>query len=250
MVLYFSGTGNSAYAAKRIAAKLGDEATDLFGRLRARDYTGMRAERPWVVVVPTYAWRIPRVVHTWLARTALEGRREIYFVLTCGGNIGNAGQYLEKLCAGKGMRFRGCAAVVMPDNYIAMFCAPGREEALRIIRQAEKRIDRVAGWIQAGEALPAEKVTPVGRLNSGIVNDLFYWTTVRTKKFRSTEACVSCGRCAAVCPLGNIRMESGRPVWGENCTHCMACISRCPCSAIEYGQKTVGKVRYVCPKEL
>ena len=88
------------------------------------------------------------------------------------------------------------------------------------------------------------------RLNSGIVNDLFYWTTVRTKKFRSTEACVSCGRCAAVCPLGNIRMESGRPVWGENCTHCMACISRCPCSAIEYGQKTVGKVRYVCPKAL
>ena len=45
MVLYFSGTGNSAYAAKRIAAKLGDEATDQFGRLRARDYTGMRAER-------------------------------------------------------------------------------------------------------------------------------------------------------------------------------------------------------------
>ena len=28
--------------------------------------------------------------------------------MTCGGSIGNAGKYLEKLCAEKKMNYRGC----------------------------------------------------------------------------------------------------------------------------------------------
>ncbi|MFQ7798375.1 MAG: 4Fe-4S binding protein [Coprobacillus cateniformis] len=35
---------------------------------------------------------------------------------------------------------------------------------------------------------------------------------------------------------------------GNHCTHCMACISRCPKGAIEYGKKTKDRIRYVCPK--
>ena len=47
-----------------------------------------------------------------------------------------------------------------------------------------------------------------------------------------------------LCPLNNIHLESGRPVWGKNCTHCMACICYCPKEAIEYGKKSKGKPRY------
>ena len=32
MILYYTGTGNSSYAARRIAAAIGDEAVDLFSR--------------------------------------------------------------------------------------------------------------------------------------------------------------------------------------------------------------------------
>ena len=46
------------------------------------------------------------------------------------------------------------------------------------------------------------------------------------------------------CPLNNIRLENGKPVWGKNCTHCMACICYCPKEAIEYGKKSKGKPRY------
>ena len=42
----------------------------------------------------------------------------------------------------------------------------------------------------------------------------------------------------------NIHLENGRPVWGKNCTHCMACICDCPKEAIEYGKKSKGKPRY------
>ena len=98
MILYFSGTGNSEYVAKRIGKEINDEAVNLFEKIRGRDFSEMNADRPWVMVVPTYAWRIPRIVQEWLENTRLTGSRDIYFVMTCGENIGNAGGYLQKLC--------------------------------------------------------------------------------------------------------------------------------------------------------
>lgn len=250
MILYFSGTGNSAYAAKRIGRALGDQTTDLFEKLRGHDYAPLHGDRPWVVVAPTYAWRLPRIVHQWLERTPLTGSREIYFVLTCGGGIGNAGKYLEDLCRAKGLTYRGCLAVVMPENYIALYAAPDRDQALEIIRRADDVIDRAARLIEGGQAFPRPAVTMRDRVSSGAVNDLFYPLFVHARRFYATDACVSCGRCAQVCPTDNIRLENGVPVWGGSCTHCMACISRCPTRAIEYGKHTKGLERYVCPDNL
>ncbi|MBS5951111.1 MAG: EFR1 family ferrodoxin, partial [Clostridium sp.] len=53
-----------------------------------------------------------------------------------------------------------------------------------------------------------------------------------------------CGKCVKLCPLNNIELVKGKPKWGEKCTHCMACISRCPKEAIEYKNKTKGRNRY------
>ena len=55
MIIYFSGTGNSEYAAERIGRTINEEAVDLFEKIRRRDFSEMQADRPWVVVVPTYA---------------------------------------------------------------------------------------------------------------------------------------------------------------------------------------------------
>lgn len=250
MIIYFSGTGNSEYAAKRIGKETGDEAVNLFERIRSRDFSELRSDKPWVAVVPTYAWRIPRIVQEWLENTNLAGNRSIYFVMTCGGSIGNAGKYLEKLCAAKKLEYSGCAAIIMPENYIAMFSTPTQEQALEIIRQAENMIDQAALLIKSGRALLQPAVTFRDKMNSGIVNDIFYPLYVHAKKFHASGACISCGKCVNVCPLHNIRLEHGLPVWGRNCTHCMACICRCPSEAIEYGKHSKGKTRYICPKNM
>lgn len=79
---------------------------------------------------------------------------------------------------------------------------------------------------------------------SGPVNPIFYRFFVKADAFRVNGGCVGCGLCAKKCPLNNVRLKDGKPVWGNECTHCMACICYCPKEAVEYGKKSVGKPRY------
>ena len=246
MILYFTGTGNSAYAAQRIGVATKDTVVNLFEKIRSNDFSEQHSDTPWVIVTPTYAWRIPRLVQNWLEHTKLTGSRDIYFVLTCGGSIGNAGKYLQKFCAAKGLRYKGCMEVVMPENYIALYSAPQQEEALRIIRKADGVIDKAADLIERGEVFPEPVVTLKGKFRSSVENTGFYPLYVHAKKFYATEDCISCGQCVRVCPLKNIKLEAGKPVWSDNCTHCMACICRCPSEAIEYGEHSKGEPRYLC----
>ena len=79
MILFFSGTGNSAYVAKRIGNGTGDDVTDLFVKIRDDDFSEIHTERPLVIVAPTYAWRLPRILQRWIENTAFTGNRNVYF---------------------------------------------------------------------------------------------------------------------------------------------------------------------------
>jgi len=48
---------------------------------------------------------------------------------------------------------------------------------------------------------------------SGVVNSAFYAFMARDEAFHATEACTACGRCAALCPLGNVTLVDGRPCY-------------------------------------
>lgn len=248
LILYFTGTGNSEYVAKRIEKETEEASLNLFQKIKDNDYTELYSDKPWVVVVPTYAWRIPRIAEKWMEETVLSGNTDIYFVMTCGGNIGNAEKYLKALCSEKGMRYLGCFEIVMPENYIAMFSTPTKDEAVSIIEKAKTEMDKAIDFIKLGKPFPERHVTVIDKMNSGIVNDLFYPVFVHAKKFYATEDCISCGLCEKVCPLSNVRLVNGKPIWADNCTHCMACINRCPKEAIEYGKHSKGLPRYICPK--
>ncbi len=250
MILYFSGTGNSEYVAKRIGKEINDEIINLFQKIKENDFSEMHSNRPWVIVVPTYAWRIPRIVQKWIENTVFTGNHDMYFIMTCGGDIGNAGNYLEKLCKKKNMNYMGCIGILMPENYIALFATPPQEMALQIIGQAEPIINQSILYIKNRDKLPQTDISFTDKINSGIINDLFYPIFVHAKKFYATDACISCNKCSNICPLNNIHIENGKPVWGNTCTHCMACICNCPKEAIEYGKHSQGLPRYTCKKEV
>ncbi|WP_455682786.1 EFR1 family ferrodoxin [Thomasclavelia sp.] len=250
MILYFSGTGNSEYVAKRIGNKINDKVINLFNKIRQCDFTDLYSDQPWVIVAPTYAWRIPRILHEWLKNTKFIGNKDIYFVMTCGGSIGNADKYIKKLCYSKEMNYMGSVEIVMPENYIAMFSTPSLDEALKIIHKAENKIDKIASIIKNKEIISQSRITFRDKINSSIVNSIFYPVFVHAKKFYVTDKCISCGKCVQVCPLNNVTLKNNKPIWGNHCTHCMACICRCPSKAIEYGKHSKGKERYTFPRNI
>lgn len=52
----------------------------------------------------------------WLEQTHLIGSKDIYFIMTCGGSIGNAGKYLKSLSSKMKLNYLGCYELVMPEN--------------------------------------------------------------------------------------------------------------------------------------
>ena len=66
MIFCFSGTGNSRYIAGRITEAIRDEITDLNIKIKENDSSPVRTGRDVIIVAPTYAWRIPRIVSDWL----------------------------------------------------------------------------------------------------------------------------------------------------------------------------------------
>ena len=244
MILYFSGTGNSKNVAKRITDALGDALVNLNDRIKASDTSLVETGERVIIVTPTYAWRIPRVVRDWLLKTELRGAKQAWFVMTCGNEIGNADKYNRELCAEKAISCMGTAQIVMPENYIAMFSAPQADKARQIVAKAEPDIDRAIDAIQANQPFAPTRNNLYDRFMSGPVNPIFYKFFVKANAFTVSSACIGCGQCVKRCPMNNVTLKNGKPVWGRNCTHCMACICYCPVSAIEYGKKSVGQPRY------
>ena len=244
MILYFTGTGNSRYAAQYLNSILEKEIVSINECLQTEEYPKFETEDSFIFVVPTYAWRIPRVVEEFIRKCSFSEGRDVWFVLTCGDSIGNAGEYAKKLCEEKGLNYRGMADVVMPENFITMFSAPPKDKEVLIMEMARRRLKSVAETIVRNHEL-TQKCSKARAL-SMIVNPVFYKVFVHDRAFKAKENCVGCGFCVGVCPLKNIQLKEGKPVWNGNCTQCMACICGCPVEAIEYGRKSVGKRRYWC----
>ena len=244
MIIYFTGTGNSRYVAESIAKQTNDEIVNANEYIKNGKRAEFRSETPFVFVCPTYAWRIPGVFSDFIESGSFTGSNDVYFIMTCGTDIGNAEIYLKKLCDKIHMQFNGVAKVLMPENYIAMYPVPTESEIEQIIKKADKSIPKVSKVIMERKVLYKERIGIIANLKSRIVNPVFCSAFVSCKKFNSTDKCIGCAKCAELCPLNNIELLNGKPVYGNKCTHCMACICACPVEAIEYGKKTVGQQRY------
>ena len=249
MILYFSGTGNTKYAAEVLAAALGDETKDMKELIRQGARVKFYSDKPYMICAPIYALRFPPVVESFLENSDFWGSSEVYFVATCASMTGGAAKYLKKICTDKGLSYRGFAGVRMPENYIVIYKVPSEEEQQKIFRRADDELVRIANTVIRREQLTDRYENKLVSPITGAFNPWFYGALVTGRKFRVTDKCTSCGKCTTVCPYNSIELVGGKPVWANKCTHCMACISGCPSGAIEYGSRTKGKKRYICKRK-
>lgn len=249
MIVYFSGTGNTRYAAKALGIMLNDDVMDIKELIKQGARVKFYSDKPYVICAPIYAWRFPPLVESFIENSDFWGSNKMYFVATCESQTGDAARHLKKCCKDKGLDFCGFAGVPMPENYIVMYKVPSEKEQDKIFGRANAQLARIAGVIDNYGQLTDELDMKLLKPFTALVNPWFFGAFVSSDKFRATNKCTGCGKCTKVCPYESIRLKDGKPVWGPKCTHCMACISSCPTQAIEYGRRTVGKERYLCKRE-
>ena len=235
MIFYFSGTGNSAWAARQLARLTGDEVydvTDLNGLPK------MDNAKQIGFVFPVYAWGAPEIMEDF-AKKLPRPRVFTFGVCTCGGDAGLTMKQFSKLYP-----LDGSYSLLMPNNYIIGSDTDETGEILQKITAARGELERMAREIRRQERIYRVHEGALAGVKSRLVNFGFNKFARSAKPFYAGDSCNGCGRCAEHCPASAISIRDGKPVWAERCFQCLRCINECPRQAIQYGKVTAGRRRY------
>ncbi|MDR1210134.1 MAG: EFR1 family ferrodoxin [Clostridiales bacterium] len=238
VIYWFSGTGNSLYAAKRLSESLGGVASRAIASGAPDKPVGGEFEKVGFVF-PSYYGNLPRAVRAFVECLDVRPGTYIFAVVTMGGPGGGAVASLKAALEAKGLRLGYGVGVRMPANYVMMYNPASVSKSAGKLAYVDKKLEKAAREISA--RVQRVRTFPV---TSG---NLYKNVEKLDRQFSVDETCVSCGQCAKICPAANIRLEGGGPKWRGRCEHCAACISWCPSAAIQYGAKTRGRRRYHNP---
>ena len=240
MVLYFTATGNSRWVAEQIAEATNDETLNMVDCLKRDEVPDLSVVTERVgIVFPVHSWYVPRPLVAFLSKLRIPTTAYRYAVCTCGDD---AGKTMNRLSSHYPLD--AAWSVAMPNTYIPMFELDSDTVSLEKVAAARVRLRRIAVDIMARRRTWDVCEGSFPWLKTYLINPLFVRFTIRTKGFRVDDGCISCGSCVKSCPLSNISLSGGRPVWGKQCMHCMACIHACPERVIQYGKSTRMKGRY------
>ena len=104
MILYFSATGNGKYIAEQIAEKTDEKCMSIVDCIREDKYC-FSNEKIFGMVVPTYFWRLPRIVAEYLGKLRIENCGYTFFLASYGTTTGEAGSMAKKIMAHNGQNF-------------------------------------------------------------------------------------------------------------------------------------------------
>ncbi len=246
MIYYYSGCGNSRWVAEELAAGLGENIAFIPELQRAGvgeiDVEGQSVG----FVFPIYAWAPPQLVEDFVLSVKWTGKPAyVWFACTCGDEMGMTRKVFAETLSKAGMSLDAAYCFQMPETYLAFpgFKLDTEEGARAKIVAAKAKMPSVVAHILGREQLDDLIVGSMPRLKTYLIRPGFV-KNVSDSKYHVEEGCISCGKCAQVCPLNNIRLVDGKPQWQGGCTQCMACYQHCPTNAIQCATYTKGKGQY------
>lgn len=243
MIIYFSGTGNSLYAAKKLLNE-GERLVSMADLMKRKEYTiELENNERLGLVFPVYFYSVPSIVREFLEKAEIRNADYVFSVITCGGGTAQSSVVLKKILAGKGITLSYFKELLMPDNSMLFYQIPPVDKAQERLEKADEILKSIK------QDLNEKKTTPIG--NVSIISSMGgagFKLCSSTKKFNVEDTCIGCALCERNCPQQVIKLENNKPVWiKENCCKCSACINRCPVKAIQYGKGTKKRNRYVNP---
>ena len=226
MIFYFTGTGNSLYAAKMLDRKVISipQILNTENLLFEADKIG--------IVCPIYGHEIPAMVKEFL-RKATFHTAYLYAVLTYGNRHASAVELAAELFKNVGKNVDYITTLLMVDNFLPAF---DMEEQTKLNKTVEQQLAGIKADI-AAQKREWKKVTPQDRAaHEGYLALVNHQPETVWAKFRVTNDCVGCGNCTKVCPAGRIYLENQKAVHtGDNCQACLACVHACLKAAIQMG---------------
>lgn len=252
MIFYFSATGNSKRVAEIIAGETGDGLVSIAeAMVSGNTEFDLSGEERIGFVTPTYFYNPPRIVTEFVEKAGFEGAegKYAYVVVTLGTRSGSTGRTLANQLAGPGIDVVAQFSVRTQYTYIPQLEIPDDDELKGILDSADDQARTIAGQVMDEEKGDFNRFAGVvaAAVSHGMV--AAYDKASRTSVFSVSEACDGCGLCTRVCPDGIVTIGDSKPVWNsESCTMCLACLHRCPRTAIDIAGSTEGKRRYVNPR--
>ena len=241
MILYFSATGNGKYIAEQIAEKNDERCMSIVDCIHENKYY-FANEKILGIVVPTYFWRLPRIVVDYLKKLRIYNCGYTFFLASYGTTTGQAGKMAKDIMAYNGQKFDAYYSVIMPDTWTPVFDLTNKKKVNKWLTMGKKQLDVVIDNIKLknkGDFI--DKKLP--QWLTIIPSTYMYMRERKTKNLSvNHDICVGCGMCAKRCPVGAIQMEKGYPVWKlKECEMCLGCLHRCPKFAIKYGNGRTAK---------
>ena len=281
MIFYFSGTGNTRWAAIKLATATHERLIDIAEEMRLIKKSGAQYTEPFILekderlgfVFPVHGWRVPRLVREFIAKLQVNLPTEevhpnhespvpspvyAYAVCTAGDSIGLTIENLnETIASNSSLSNIGVHEVVssfsliMPESYVGLpfMDVDPKEKEIRKKEKSALELEEISEEIfNRKEGIYRLVKGPIPWFFTKVVGGFFEKVLITDKRFHVTaDKCVKCGICAHVCTVGDIDGGKGKmPVWlhHDDCLTCFNCYHHCPHHAIEFGHQTQKKGQY------
>ena len=270
MIFYFSGTGNSKWAAKTLALETGDTLVSIPEVIKSDCSFTLEKDEHVGFIFPIHGWRVPNIVKEFLTKLTIKTLGEDTFhvkhycfcLVTAGDSIGKAmerfQQQLKSVTVNDALSLKAVCSLIMPESYVGL---PGmdvdtKEKELEKKELASKQLKEFSNILKQHPHKDSNQIWgwnqlirgPIPSFFSGPVGGFFERFLITDKPFHvDSRRCVKCGICANVCPVSDIKGGLGfEPEWLHNgkCLTCFSCYHHCPHHAIEFGKRTQKKGQY------
>ena len=270
MILYFSGTGNSKWAAKTLALETGDTLVSIPEVINSNCSFTLEKDEHVGFIFPIHGWRVPSIVKEFITKLTIKTKGEdtshikhyCFCLVTAGDTIGKAierfQQQLKSVTVNDALSLKAVCSLIMPESYVGL---PGmdvdtKEKELKKKELASKQLKEFSNILKQRPHKDSNQIWgwnqlirgPIPSFFSGPVGGFFERFLITDKPFHvDSRRCVKCGICANVCPVGDIKGGLGyEPEWLHNgkCLTCFSCYHHCPHHAIEFGKRTQKKGQY------
>lgn len=225
MIFYFTGTGNSLYAAKEL-----DENIISIPRIIKEEKLEFSADSIGIVC-PVYGHEMPGMVKEFIRKASFE-TDYLFVVLTYGAYHGGAAEIADLFLRNAGKRADYITTIEMVDNFLPVF---DMKEQVAMDKQVEKHLEKIRADLQA-----KKREIQKASLTEKTVHKM-YRKMVKNEPetvwaaFRVTDECVGCGICTRVCPAGCIHLENQYAVHEpDGCQACYAYVHACPKMAVQF----------------